>query len=74
MLTLPEHLILPLDFIEVHVALSLYPYFMLLACLLDFDCSFCLIHDCLVSIFLTFITTANLLTCQQTTLDEYVCN
>jgi len=44
MLTLPEHLISPLVFIEVHVVLSFVsPYFMWLSCLLSFDCSFCLI-------------------------------
>jgi len=44
-LILPEHLISPLVFVEVHVVLSFVsPYFMLYSCLLDFsfDCSFCL--------------------------------
>jgi len=48
MLTLPEHLISPLVFIEVHVVLSsVSPYFMwyisLVFWILSFDCSFCLI-------------------------------
>jgi len=46
MLAIPEHLISPMVFIEVHVVLSFVStYFMLYSCLLhlSFDCSFCLI-------------------------------
>jgi len=38
MLTVQEHLISPLVFIEVHVVLSFVsPYSMLLSCLMDFE-------------------------------------
>jgi len=52
MLTVPEHPISSLVFIEVHVVLSFVsPFFMWQSCLMDFKFSLFLLFDCLVSRF-----------------------
>jgi len=63
MITLPEHLISPLVFIEVHVVLSFVsPCFIFWSCLLDFEFLLFLSFDCLVSIIFTFTCLALFIT------------
>jgi len=56
MFILPEHLISPLDFIEVHVILSFVsPHFMSLSCLLDFEFWMFLLVDYVVSLYIFYL-------------------